>query len=141
MGATIRVAHQANGTITDIDGKFSIFVPSGKKSEIIVSYVGYATQTLEVSAETTNVKVDMKVNAGEFDEVVVIGYGTAKKTGLTASVETLSGDDLLKIPAINIDQSLAGQAAGLGVHAYSGDRRRRVNRASAYAETRASRCL
>ncbi len=63
----------------------------------------------------------MKVNAGEFDEVVVIGYGTAKKTGLTASVETLSGDDLLKIPAINIDQSLAGQAAGLGVHAYSGD--------------------
>ena len=55
------------------------------------------------------------------DEVVVIGYGTAKKAALTSSVETISGDELLKIPAMNVDQTLAGQVAGLGVMSTTGD--------------------
>lgn len=121
IGATVRVSDRPSGTVTDADGRFTLMVPVGKAVKVNVSYVGYSTSTVEVTPKMAEVTVHLKVNAGQFDEVVVIGYGTAKKTGLTASIETVSGEALQRIPSMNVDQALGGQVAGLGVRVTTGD--------------------
>lgn len=65
--------------------------------------------------------VKLEPTTGDLDELVVIGYGTAKKSSLTSSVEVVSGEELTKIPAMNVDESLAGQIPGLGVMSNNGD--------------------
>ncbi|MCM1517318.1 MAG: TonB-dependent receptor [Pseudoflavonifractor sp.] len=115
IGATVRLTDSKSGTSTDVDGKFALPVPVGKTAKITVSYVGYTPRTVEVPADKNDIDIDLSVNAADFDEVVVIGYSTAKRTGLTASVEVIKGDELLKSTAMNIDQSLAGKVTGLGV--------------------------
>lgn len=121
IGATVRVDGQPGGAATDLDGNFALEVPAGKQLKIHFSYVGYKPLTLAVGPKESNVIAKMEIEGVNIDEVVVIGYGTAKKSELTSSVETITSRDLAKIPAMNIDQSLAGQAAGLGVMAVTGD--------------------
>lgn len=121
IGATVAVEGSLIATATDIEGKFSLNVPKGKKLKLIVSYVGYATQTVNVAPDVSDVKIRLEVSASEMNEVVVIGYGTAKKSSLTSSVETLKASDIQKIPSMNIDQSLQGQVAGLGVSITTAD--------------------
>lgn len=121
VGATIRLDGVSGGQATDLDGRFSIKVPGVGKRKLIVSCFGYKQQEIPVSKSDKEIVVKMTVEGTDIDEVVVIGYGTAKKSELTSSVETISAKDLAKIPAMNIDQSLAGQAAGLGVKALTGD--------------------
>ena len=119
IGATVRIDGVPGGQATDLEGKFSISIPKGKTSKLIISCFGYKTITESVNANTKPLHIRMETEGMDMDEVVVIGYGTAKKSELTASVETVSAKDLAKIPAMNLDQSLAGQVAGLGVQAYS----------------------
>ena len=88
---------------------------------LTISYIGYKTVAVEVGPDQNNIVTKMEVNSNVMDEVVVIGYGTAKKQSLTSSVETISGDELIRIPAMNVDQTLAGQVAGLGVMSTTGD--------------------
>ncbi len=121
VGATIRIDGIPGGQATDIEGNFSIKIPNAKDSKLIVSCFGYAPQTLIVNKDTKHLHIEMATEGTDIDEVVVIGYGTAKKSELTSSVETVTAKDLAKIPAMNLDQSLAGQAAGLGVQATTGD--------------------
>lgn len=120
IGVTVKVAGSPLGTSTDIDGKFSINIP-GKKGELSLSYVGYRTINLKVSSGEKLNAIKLEPTANDIDEVVVIGYGTAKKSSLTSSVEVITGDELTKIPAMNVDQSLAGTMPGLGVMNTSGD--------------------
>lgn len=121
IGATVAVEGSLIATATDIEGKFSLNVPKGRNLKLNVSYVGYSTKTVEVAPEVSDVKICLEVSANEMNEVVVIGYGTAKKSSLTSSVEILKASDLQKIPSMNIDQSLQGQVAGLGVSITSAD--------------------
>ena len=78
IGATVKVVGTSIGVITDLDGKFSISVPAGKKVEI--SFVGYITQTV---TDFKKAKIVLKEDAQQLEEVVVVGYGTQKKAHLT----------------------------------------------------------
>ncbi len=121
IGATVRISGSQSGTYTDVDGNFTLAVPEGKKSTLLVSYVGYKPTSVAVDASQNSVKVVLEPGEHTFEEVVVVGYGTQKKSALTSSVEVIKGEDLIKIPAMNVDQSLAGQVSGLGVMATTGD--------------------
>lgn len=120
IGVTVKVSGSYLGVTTDLDGKFSIVIPS-EKSVLDISYVGFRTQHVSVLAGEDLKTIKMESAASDIDEIVVIGYGTAKKSSLTSSVEMISGDDLVKIPAMNVDQSLAGTMPGLGVMSSTGD--------------------
>lgn len=121
IGVTVKIEGTSLGVSTDLDGKFSINAPSGKKSKLTLSYVGYRTITVEATPGKPLASIKMEPTANDIDELVVIGYGTAKKSSLTSSVEVITGDELTKIPAMNVDQSLAGTMPGLGVMTTSGD--------------------
>ena len=121
VGATVKVENELLAASTDIDGKFSLNIPADQEIKLSVTYVGYSPRLLTVKPDQHTLTIKMQVNASEIEEVVVIGYGTAKKASLTSSVEVLKGTDLAKIPAMNLDQSLAGQVSGLGVTMTSAD--------------------
>ncbi len=121
IGATVKVEGTTQATATDVDGAYTLAVAAGRTTKLTISYIGYKTVTLEVAPEQNNIVTRLEVNSNVMDEVVVIGYGTAKKQSLTSSVETISGDELVRIPAMNVDQTLAGQVAGLGVMSTTGD--------------------
>ena len=117
IGANVVEKGTANGTITDIDGKFTLEV-SGNAT-LQVSYIGYNTQELSVSGKT-----DFSVKLGEdtqaLDEVVVVGYGTQKKITVTGAVSSVGTKDILKSPVPNIAQALTGKVPGLSTIQYSG---------------------
>lgn len=122
IGVTVKVkGHPKLGTATDLDGKYSLELTAGQKYDLQFSYVGYHPAVLHVTAGSEAPTLTMKESSDNLDEVVVIGYGTAKKSSLTSSVEVISGDELTRIPAMNVDQSLAGTMPGLGVMNTTGD--------------------
>ena len=104
-----------NGTITDIDGQFTIKVSAG--TPIVISYIGYLTQ--EVKA-TQNMKVTMQEDAQTLQDVVVIGYGVQKKSVVTASIAKVSADDLDGKTRLRAEDALKGMAAGVQVTSASG---------------------
>ena len=120
VGANIKIKGADSGTITDLDGNFTLLVPS-KETILIVSFIGYQSQEIRLKPGENNLKIVLKDDAQQLDEIVVIGYGTQKKSSLTSSVEVVRSDDLLQMPTINIDEALSGQVAGLQVMATSGD--------------------
>ena len=112
IGATVMdKANQKNATITDLDGNFTLTV-TGK--EIVVSYVGMKTQTINVAGKT-QVDVLMEDDNATLNEVVVIGYGTVRKKDLTGSVATVKGSDLVQIPVTNTAEALTGKLPGVQI--------------------------
>lgn len=110
-GVTVKVKDSTIGTITDIDGKYQLSLPSG--TDILVfSFVGMKTQEVSVAGRTS-IDVTMLSEAIGLDEVVVVGYGEQKKVNLTGSVSTVQKDELVKVPAANVSQILTGKAPGL----------------------------
>ncbi|MFA5045620.1 MAG: TonB-dependent receptor [Paludibacter sp.] len=105
------------GTITDVDGKFSINVPQGKS--LGFSYIGYTEQIKEVKSNLV-LKVVLQADTKMLDEVVAIGYGTMKKSDLTGAVTSISSEKMKQVPVSGIDQALQGRAAGVTVNANSG---------------------
>ena len=105
------------GTITDLDGKYSINVPEGKS--LSFRYVGYKQQNIVVK-QASVINVVLESDSKMLDEVVAIGYGTMKKSDLTGSVTSIKSDALQKTPAAGLDQALQGRAAGVTVNANSG---------------------
>lgn len=91
IGATVAVKGTTLGTMTDVDGKFKLSVPS--KGTLVVSYIGYTTQELEIT-EKSNYEIVMSEGALNLEEVVVVGYGTMRKKDLTGSVIQIRPDDL-----------------------------------------------
>ncbi|SHG54818.1 SusC/RagA family TonB-linked outer membrane protein [Flavobacterium johnsoniae] len=107
-----------NGTSTDFDGRYKIKL-SNPKAILSFSFIGFKTK--EVSAEGKT-KVDMVLieDSNNLNEVVVIGYGTAKKGDLTGAVSTISGNDLKKVPVANVAEALTGRIAGVQVTSAEG---------------------
>ncbi len=117
-GASVLVQGTSIGTVTDIDGKFSIEVPEGSSS-LVISYIGYQTQTISIGGRST-VDVTMVVDAETLSEVVVVGYGTMKKSDLTGSVGQLSAEKLNSQPITTVEQGLQGRVAGVKITSNSG---------------------
>ncbi len=117
VGATVMAANQQTGTITDIDGHFSLEgVP--QPARIVVSYIGYQTQ--EVTVKDEEVTVQLSEEASNLDEVVVVGYGTQRRTQLTGAVTKVSAEVFSTTTTPTLDAALSGSVAGLNVTASSG---------------------
>ena len=105
------------GTVTDLNGKFSIVVPQGKN--LVFKYIGYKEKTVSIK-QNEIVNVVLEPDSKVLEEVVAIGYGTMKKSDLTGAVASIKSDALQKTPAAGLDQALQGRAAGVTVNANSG---------------------
>lgn len=119
IGANVVVKGTTNGTVTDMDGKFSLEVSNG--DILSFSYIGYAEQEVAVgNRQLINVKLAEDFKA--LDEVVVVGYGTMLKRNLSTSVGTVDSEKLLERPtSTNIFQGLAGKVAGVNIALNSGE--------------------
>lgn len=117
IGATVSIVGAGAGTITDMDGKYSIEV-AADAAELEFSYTGYAPQRVTIGAATI---IDMALAPGELlDEVVVIGYGTQKKRDVTGAVASIPKERLQQLPNTNVAQALQGAIPGLQINTNSG---------------------
>lgn len=117
IGATVQQKGTSNGTSTDIDGLFKLSVPDN--ATLVVSYVGYTTQSIAVDGRT-EITITLKENAEVLDEVVVVGYGQMKRSDMTGSVVSVGEAAIKKSVPTSIDQVLQGRAAGVNIQANSG---------------------
>ena len=115
IGATVRVVGSEGGAITDIDGNFTINAPAGAKLQ--VSYIGY--KTIEVPV-TANMSITLQDDAQLLSDVVVIGYGSVKKSDATGSVIAIEPDDFNKGNRVTVQDALVGKVAGVNVVTGSG---------------------
>jgi TonB-linked SusC/RagA family outer membrane protein len=118
-GATVSVKGTSQGTITDVEGKYSLKNIPGN-AVLVFSFVGMGTQELEV-ADKTILDVVMKEETVGIDEVVAIGYGSVRKSELSSSIATVSNADIAKTPIRSLEQALQGNAAGVLVVNASGE--------------------
>lgn len=112
IGANVMVKGTTNGTITDMDGKFSLDVEEG--ATLVVSYIGFSNQEIKVGNQTS-LSVTLKEDAEALDELVVVGYGTQKKRDLTGAVSSVKMDDTPVNTFSTVSHALAGKASGLQV--------------------------
>jgi len=117
-GVNIVIKGTGQGTVSDVNGNFTIKVPSNT-AVLSFTYVGYDVQEIAVGEQTT-IKVVLSENVKELDQVIVIGYGTQKKSDLTGSVSSVSSKDIQANPVTRIDQALEGRAAGVNVVSTTG---------------------
>lgn len=116
IGATVRVHGSSEGTITDLDGNYTVNAKPGDILEI--SYVGYKTQNVKVTGNTVNVKLAEDLQ--NLNEVVVVGFGTQKKVNLTGSVSVVDGDELAQRPVQSAASALQGMVPGLQISSSAG---------------------
>lgn len=117
-GVNVVVKGTTNGTITNLDGTYSITVATDTK-DLLFSFVGYLDQTIAIGNQN-QINVTLKEDVQEMDEVVVVGYGTQKKSDLTGSIASISAESLENQPANRIDEAIQGKAAGVMVLQNSG---------------------
>lgn len=117
-GVNLLVKGDSKGTVTDIDGKFSITVPASS-SIIVFSYIGYETKELKVIIGKP-MQVILKEESKSLNEVMVIGYQDVRKKDLTGSVAKANLGDMMKAPVASFDQALAGRVAGVNVSSAEG---------------------
>lgn len=118
IGASVIVKGTSSGGVTDLDGNFSITIPKGH-NQIVVSCVGYKSETVNISGKDF-VKVILKEDAALMDEVVVIGYGSMKKSDLSGALSQLKGEDLMKGGAIDVAHGMQGKIAGVQIQQSDG---------------------
>ena len=116
IGATVMVEGEKGGTVTDFDGNFSLQVSSSAK-KIKVSYIGYIDKVLSIS---DNMKVKLESDSKALADVVVIGYGTARKSDLTGSVATVKSKDFNKGLVSSPEQLINGKVSGVQIMSNSG---------------------
>lgn len=109
-GVSIKQVGTSNGTITDLDGNYKITVPPNAK--LVFSFIGYRPETISVGGKS-KINVILKEDSKTLDELVVVGYGTMRKSDISGSVATVDRDAMLKKAPTNIGQALQGAAAGV----------------------------
>lgn len=117
-GASVQVKGTSQGTITNAEGYYTLDVM--KNATLVVSFVGMKSQEVLVQGRT-HINVQMKDDNEMLDEVVVVGYGTQKKSSLTSAVSAMKGDELLKAPSTNVSQLLGGRLPGISSVQESGE--------------------
>ncbi|MFC5412981.1 SusC/RagA family TonB-linked outer membrane protein [Larkinella bovis] len=119
-GVSVVIKGTQRGTVTSSEGTYSLSVPEAAGGAVLVfSFVGYLSQEISVSAATT-VNVSLKPDDKVLEEIVVIGYGTAKKSDLTGAVGTVKEAELKERPAPSLQQALSGRMPGVQVNTNSG---------------------
>ena len=117
-GVTVLLKGTQRGTVTDADGRYKLDVPDGN-STLVFSFVGYLSQEVQVGGQTS-VNISLKADDKTLDEIVVIGYGTARKSDLTGAVSGVKEAQLLERPAPSLNQALSGRMPGVQVNTNSG---------------------
>jgi TonB-linked SusC/RagA family outer membrane protein len=118
IGVSVAVTGTTKGTITDLDGNYQISV-APDATQLTFTYVGYNTQVIDIKGQTV-INVVMSEDVDVLNEVVVVGYGTQRKSDLTGAVSSVRGADLIKIPNASAEQALQGKVAGVQVSSSSG---------------------
>lgn len=115
IGATILIKGTGSGTVTDVNGKFTIEVPN-EDAVLVFSYTGYASQELVVGNQTT-INITLSEDIAQLEEIVVVGYGTAKLKNITGAVSKIDLEDspLGLLPNTNVLQTLRGSLAGVNI--------------------------
>jgi TonB-linked SusC/RagA family outer membrane protein len=109
-GVTIKIKGSQAGVNTNTNGDFTLQVPDN--ATLVVSYVGYITTEVPVNGQT-NLNIQLEPDEKKLDEVIVLGYGTQKKTSVTAAVSTLNVGDVTQKPVVNLTNDLVGRVAGV----------------------------
>ena len=117
IGANVVVKGTTNGTITDFDGNYTIEGVSAN-DVLVISYIGYLSQEVPVGNQSM-IKVTLKEDTQTLDEVVVVGYGTMKKSDVTGSISTAKGDDLVKNQSFSALDNLRGKVSGVNIFSNS----------------------
>ena len=115
IGASIKVVGTNTGTVTDIDGNFTLSAPAGAKLEI--TYIGMQSKSVKAG---TNMKIVLDADNHSLDEVMVVAYGTAKKSSFTGSAAVLKSDEIAKISNSNAVSALTGKVSGVQINAATG---------------------
>lgn len=118
IGANVVVKGTTNGTITDIDGNFSLEVPAN--AQLTISYIGYVAQEISVGNQT-KLNVTLKDDSQALDEVLVVAYGTQKVRSVTGSMGKLDADEIADIPVSNLANKMQGKFAGVTINQASGE--------------------
>lgn len=114
IGATVQVKGTNNGSITDMEGKFSLKNVS-KGGILTVSYIGYTTQSIPLNGTQTSFRIELSEDSKTLDEVVVVGFGTQKKVNLTGAVTSVDTKALASRPVSQVGQALQGVVPGLNL--------------------------
>lgn len=117
IGVNVQRLNTSEGTITDIDGAYSISVNTG--DTLLFSYIGFVNQQIPVGSQTT-IDVEMSTDANVLDEVVVLGYNSVKRSDLTGSVASLRGDQIKKMPVASAADAIKGRLPGVNVFTTDG---------------------
>ena len=117
IGATIMEKGTSNGTVTDLDGNFSLNVQPG--ATLVISYVGYKTQEIAVGSQSV-INIDLTEDADVLEEVVVVGYGVQKKKLVTGATVQVKGDDIAKLNTTNALAAMQSQSPGVQIVQSSG---------------------
>ncbi len=113
IGASVVVQGTTRGTVTDVEGNFSLQLEEGDQT-LEVSYVGYKPAIITIGNQTT-FKVELEENVQQLDELVVVGYGVQKKKDLTGSIATIDSENLKSVPSANPTDALQGKVSGVQV--------------------------
>ena len=116
IGANVVVKGTTNGTITDVDGKFSLEIPD--KAVLVISYIGYLTREVSVNGQST-VSAVLTEDTQALDEVVVVGYGTMRKSDVTGSIGVAKGEELTKNQNFSALDNLRGKVSGVNIFSNS----------------------
>lgn len=117
-GVSVLIKGTQRGTVTDLDGVFNLEASSGEV--LVFSFVGYDSQEITVQNNSSDIQIFLEPTLSDLGEVVVIGYGTQRKSDLTGAVGTVKGDVLQERPAASLNQALAGRLTGVNVSVNSG---------------------
>ncbi len=117
-GVNILIKHTLSGTVTDATGQFDLEIP-GDEAVLVLSYVGYVSQEV-VAGNQLHLSIRLAVDHKALEEVLVIGYGTQKKSDLTGSISSVSGEALKNRPVMNFGEALTGLVAGLQIQQIDG---------------------
>jgi len=126
IGVSVKIKGSTRGTSTDSKGNFTLSIPNGSNTVLVLNYVGYVAQELSVGNQTSlNIQLTSEETA--LSEVLVIGYGTVKKRDLTGSVVSVKGEDIAKVPSSNPLESIQGKVPGVDITRASGAASSEVN--------------
>lgn len=118
IGASVKIKGTSAGAVTDVNGSFTL--NADPNAVLVISYIGYEQAEFPLNGQTS-VTIRLQVNAKNLNEVIVVGYGTQKKTSSTAAVSTIQTTEIAKKPVVNLTNSLVGRASGLIITQGSGE--------------------
>lgn len=118
IGVTVMIQGTTTGTVTDVDGRYTITVPDAN-AVLVFAYTGFASQEL-VTGGLTNLDVRLEETVSQLNEIVVTGYGSQKRSSISGSVSTVDASEIAERPVLRVEQALQGRAAGVQVAPVSG---------------------